>query len=124
MFDLTGKNALVTGASGGIGGAIARALSSAGASVALSGTRASALEELVEKLGDNAYAITAERADVDGPDILAKAALKRFGRIDILVNNAGFTRDSLVMRMKEEDWQKVLDVNLTAAFPRQGGKRD
>jgi len=116
MFDLTGKNALVTGASGGIGGAIARALSSAGATIALSGTRASALEELVEELGDNAYAIIAELADVDGPDILAKAALERLGRIDILVNNAGFARDSLVMRMKEEDWQKVLDVNLTAAF--------
>ncbi len=116
MFDLTGKNALVTGASGGIGGAVARALARAGAAVALSGTRAEALETLAEELGDGAYAITAELADPDGPDILAKAAMERLGRIDILVNNAGFARDSLVIRMKDEDWQKVLDVNLTAAF--------
>ena len=116
MFDLTGKNALVTGASGGIGGAVARALARAGAAVALSGTRAEALETLADELGDGAYAITAELADPDGPYILAKGAMERLGRIDILVNNAGFARDSLVIRMKDEDWQKVLDVNLTAAF--------
>lgn len=116
MFDLTGKNALVTGASGGIGGAIARALVGAGASVALSGTRAGALEALAKELGDGAHPIAAELSDPDGPDILARAALERLGRIDILVNNAGLTRDNLVMRMKDEDWQKVLDVNLTAAF--------
>lgn len=116
MFDLTGKNALVTGASGGIGGAVARALVAAGATVALSGTRKEALETLAKELGDRARVIVADLADPDGADVLAKQAIEELGRIDILVNNAGLTRDNLMMRMKDEDWQKVLDVNLTAAF--------
>ncbi|MGB1548208.1 MAG: 3-oxoacyl-[acyl-carrier-protein] reductase [Alphaproteobacteria bacterium] len=116
MFDLTGKNALVTGASGGIGGAVARALAEAGATVALSGTRKDALEALAKELGDRARVIVADLADPDGADVLAKAANEALGRIDILVNNAGLTRDNLMMRMKDEDWQKVLDVNLTAVF--------
>ncbi|MCE2510188.1 MAG: 3-oxoacyl-[acyl-carrier-protein] reductase [Alphaproteobacteria bacterium] len=116
MFDLTGKNALVTGASGGIGGAVARALADAGATVALSGTRRDALEALAKELGERAHVIVADLGDPDGVDRLAKAAAERMGRIDILVNNAGLTRDNLMMRMKDEEWQEVLDVNLTAAF--------
>lgn len=116
MFDLTGKGALVTGASGGIGGAVARALAGAGASVALSGTREAALKALTEALGERVHPIVADLTDPAAPDFLAKAAEAKLGRIDILVNNAGFTRDGLVLRMKDEDWQKVLDVNLTAAF--------
>ncbi|CAK0742781.1 3-oxoacyl-(acyl-carrier-protein) reductase FabG [Azospirillaceae bacterium] len=106
MFDLTGKCALVTGASGGIGAAIAKALHQQGATVALSGTRVEALEALATELGGG------ERVKIV-PGNLADAAL---GRIDILVNNAGLTRDGLAMRMKDDDWQTVLDVNLTAGF--------
>ena len=116
MFDLTGKAALVTGASGGIGGAIARALHGQGAVVTLSGTRADALEKLKGELGERAHVVAA-RMD-DGPDIerLAKEAEAAMGKIDILVNNAGITRDQLSMRMKDEDWEKVLQVNLTGTF--------
>lgn len=116
MFDLTGKTALVTGASGGIGGAIARALHAQGASVALSGTRAEALEAVASELGDRAYVTPANLGDPASVEALVGAAEAALGQIDVLVNNAGLTRDGLAMRMKDEDWQQVLDVNLTAAF--------
>lgn len=116
MFDLTDKNALVTGASGGIGGAIARALHAAGARVGLSGTRAEALDALAGELGDGAFAVPADLSSADGAETLAKDAEAALGGIDILVNNAGLTRDQLAIRMSDEDWQTVLDVNLTAAF--------
>ena len=117
MFDLTGQTALVTGASGGIGGAIARALHAQGAEVALAGTRAPALESLAAELSERAQPLVANLAEPDAADRLvryAEAALG--GRLDILVNNAGITRDNLALRMKDEDWQAVLDLNLTAAF--------
>ena len=116
MFDLTDKNALVTGASGGIGGAIARALHAAGARVGLSGTRAGALDALAGELGDGAFAVPADLSSANGAKTLVKDAEAALGRIDILVNNAGLTRDQLAVRMSDEDWQMVLDVNLTAAF--------
>ena len=116
MFDLTGKSALVTGASGGIGGAIATALHASGASVALSGTRMEPLETLRDALGDRAHVIPADLGAAGGAAQLAKDAEAALGQIDILVNNAGLTRDGLAMRMKEEDWNRVLDVNLTASF--------
>lgn len=116
MFDLTGKRALVTGASGGIGGAIAKALHGAGATVALSGTRADALNALAGELGDRAHVTPADLSSSEGTDQLIKDAEAAMGGIDILINNAGLTRDQLAMRMKDEDWQTVLDVNLTAAF--------
>ncbi len=116
MFDLMDKNALVTGASGGIGGAIARALHAAGARVGLSGTRAGALDALAGELGDGAFAVPADLSSANGAKTLAKDAEAALGGIDILVNNAGLTRDQLAIRMSDEDWQTVLDVNLTAAF--------
>ena len=116
MFDLTGKTALVTGASGGIGGAIARALHGAGATVALSGRRVEAMEPLAAELGDRVYVIPADLSSAEGTDKLAADAEAAMGGIDILINNAGLTRDTLMMRMKDEDWQEVIDVNLTAAF--------
>ena len=116
MFDLTDKNALVTGASGGIGGAIARALHAAGARVGLSGTRAGALDALAGELGDGAFAVPADLSLANGAKTLVKDAEAALGGIDILVNNAGLTRDQLAVRMSDEDWQMVLDVNLTAAF--------
>ena len=116
MFDLTGKKALVTGASGGIGGAIARALHGAGATVALSGTRKDALDALAASLGDRTHVTPAALSSADGANQLIKDADEAMGGIDILINNAGLTRDQLAMRMKDEDWQTVLDVNLTAAF--------
>jgi 3-oxoacyl-[acyl-carrier protein] reductase len=116
MFDLTGKTALVTGASGGIGGAIAAALHAQGASVALSGTRRERLEALAAQLGSRSHVLTADLADAASVEQLAKDAEAAFGCLDILVNNAGLTRDGLVLRMKDEDWQSVLDVNLGAAF--------
>ena len=116
MFDLTDKNALVTGASGGIGGAIARALHAAGARVGLSGTRAGALDALAGELGDGAFAVPANLSSANGAKTLVKDAEAALGGIDILVNNAGLTRDQLAVRMSDEDWQMVLDVNLTAAF--------
>ncbi|MDA0305712.1 MAG: 3-oxoacyl-[acyl-carrier-protein] reductase [Proteobacteria bacterium] len=116
MFDLSGKNALVTGASGGIGGAIARTLHASGAKVGLSGTRKDALQALAGELGDGAYAVPADLSAADGAETLLKDAEAALGGVDILINNAGLTRDQLAMRMKDEDWQQVLDVNLTAAF--------
>ena len=116
MFELTGKSALVTGASGGIGGAIATALHASGASVALSGTRIEPLEALRDALGDRTHVTPADLGAADGAAQLAKDAEAALGQIDILVNNAGLTRDGLAMRMKEEDWNQVLDVNLTASF--------
>ena len=116
MFDLGGKGALVTGASGAIGGAIARALHGAGAKVVLAGTRRPALEALAVALGERAFIATAELADPAAADALVKTAEEAAGQLDILVNNAGLTRDQLAMRMKDEDWQKVIDVDLTAGF--------
>jgi 3-oxoacyl-[acyl-carrier protein] reductase len=116
MFDLTGKSALVTGASGGIGGAIARALHAQGATVVLTGTRAAALEELAKSLGERTHVIVSNLSDPAEADKLIAASEAAAGKIDILVNNAGITRDMLSMRMKDEDWQAVIDVNLTAAF--------
>ena len=116
MFDLSGQAALVTGASGGIGGAIARALHAQGAAVALAGTREPALAALAGELGDRAHVLTADLADPAAPDRLVQQAEAAMGKLDILVNNAGITRDNLALRMKDEDWQAVLDVNLTAGF--------
>src|SRR6185312_4266570 len=116
MFDLTGKAALVTGASGGIGGAIARALHKQGATVTLSGTRADALEKLKGELGERAHVITARMDDAADIDRLLKDAEAEMGKVDILVNNAGITRDNISMRMKDEEWEKVLQVNLTGTF--------
>ena len=116
MFDLTGRTALVTGATGGLGGAIARALHARGAKVALSGTRAEALEALAAELGEGCAVLPCDlgnRAQVEALALKAEAAL---GSLDILVNNAGITRDGLAVRMKDEDWDKVLAVDLTSGF--------
>jgi 3-oxoacyl-[acyl-carrier protein] reductase len=116
MFSLEGKKALVTGASGGIGGGIARWLHQAGAEVALSGTREDALKSLADELGTGSYVVPADLSAADGAGRLIAAADEAMGNVDILINNAGLTRDGLTMRMKDEDWQQVIDVNLTAAF--------
>ena len=116
MFDLTGKGALVTGASGGIGGAIARALHGAGAAVGLSGTRIAPLEALAAELGARAHVLPCDLSDAEALKALPGRAAEAMGGVDILVNNAGITRDNLFMRMSDEDWQRVLDVNLTSAM--------
>ncbi|CAO3446013.1 3-oxoacyl-[acyl-carrier-protein] reductase [Azospirillum sp.] len=116
MFDLTGKSALVTGASGGIGASIARALHAQGAVVALSGTRVAPLEALAAELGERAFVVPGNLSEAAATEQLFKDAEAALGKIDILVNNAGLTRDQIAMRMKDEDWQSVIDVNLTAAF--------
>jgi 3-oxoacyl-[acyl-carrier protein] reductase len=116
MFDLGGKRALVTGASGGIGAAVARALHAAGAEVALSGTRRRPLDDLAADLGSRAHVVPADLSDPQAVEQLAKDAQAALGGLDILVNNAGITRDQLLMRMSDADWQAVLDVNLTAAM--------
>ncbi len=116
MFDLTGRKALVTGATGGLGGAIARTLHAQGASVAISGTRAEALEALAAELGERVVVAPCNLADKDSVEALVPTAEEKLGGLDILVNNAGITRDNLFLRLKDEDWDNVLAVNLTAAF--------
>ena len=116
MFDLTGRTALVTGASGGLGGAIARALHAQGAAVALSGTRRDALEALAAELKHRAHPIPCDLADSEAIKALVSDAEAALGSLDILVNNAGMTRDALSIRMKDADWESVLAINLTAAF--------
>jgi 3-oxoacyl-[acyl-carrier protein] reductase len=116
MFDLSGKNALVTGASGGIGAAIATALHAQGATVTLSGTRRAALDDLAAALASRVHVAVADLSDRASVESLAPAAEAAMGGVDILVNNAGLTRDGLFMRMKDEDWDKVIAVNLTAGF--------
>jgi 3-oxoacyl-[acyl-carrier protein] reductase len=116
MFDLADQAALVTGASGGIGGAIARVLHRAGATVGLAGTRRDALEALAGKLGERAHVLVADLSDPQGAEALIKDAEAALGQIDILVNNAGIARDNLALRLRDEDWQAVLEVNLTATF--------
>jgi 3-oxoacyl-[acyl-carrier protein] reductase len=116
MFDLTGRKALVTGATGGIGGAIARALHARGAAVTLSGTRRPALDELAASLGERVHVVEANLSDKDSVEALVPAAEAAMEGLDILVNNAGVTKDNLFMRMKDEEWDTVLAVNLTAAF--------
>ena len=116
MFRLDGKPALITGASGGIGAAIARSLHAQGAIVALSGTRRDALEALAVELGDRAHVCPADLRDAAEPDALVEAAEKAAGPLHILVNNAGMTRDMLALRMRDADWQMVLDIDLSAPF--------
>ncbi|WP_425087134.1 3-oxoacyl-[acyl-carrier-protein] reductase [Stappia sp.] len=116
MFDLTSKTALVTGATGGIGAAIARALHARGATVALSGTRAEKLETLAGELGERVHVLPANLSKRDEVDALVPVAESAMGQVDILINNAGITRDNIFMRMKDEEWDDVLEVNLTAGF--------
>ncbi len=116
MFDLTGKNALVTGASGGIGGEIAKTLHAAGATVALSGTRVEPLEALAAELGGRTHVLPCNLSDAEAVDALPKQAVEAMGSVDILVNNAGITRDQIFMRMSDDDWASVLEVNLTSTM--------
>jgi len=116
MFDLNGKKALITGASGGIGGEIAKTLNEAGAEVAISGTRLESLEALSDTLGGNTQIFQCNLNDPLAIEDLLKGAGEKMGGIDILVNNAGITRDNLFMRMSDEEWQTVLDINLTATM--------
>ncbi|WP_283639217.1 3-oxoacyl-[acyl-carrier-protein] reductase [Marinovum algicola] len=116
MFDLSGKSALVTGASGGIGGAIAKALHGAGATVGLSGTREAPLQELAAELGERAHVLPCNLSDLEAVEALPKQAAEAMGAVDILVNNAGITRDNLFMRMSDEEWNSVLSVNLTSSM--------
>ena len=116
MFDLTGKSALVTGASGGIGAEIARVLHGAGAQVGLSGTRVDPLEALAGELGDGAFVLPCNLGDSEAVEALPKQAVEAMGAIDILVNNAGITRDNLFMRMSGDEWDDVLNVNLKSAM--------
>ncbi|XYK81346.1 MAG: 3-oxoacyl-[acyl-carrier-protein] reductase [Labrenzia sp.] len=116
MFSLEGKNALITGATGGIGESIARALHAQGATVSLSGTRAEKLEALAADLGERAFVTPANLSDREAVMGLLPAAEAKMGSVDILVNNAGITRDNIFMRMKDEEWDQVLEVNLTSGF--------
>jgi len=116
MFDLTGKGALVTGATGGIGGAIAKALHAQGANVALSGTKAERLEALASELGSRVFVLPCDLRDRPAVAQLPETAEKTLGQVDILVNNAGITHDNLFMRMKDEEWDDVIAVNLTSVF--------
>lgn len=116
MFDLTGKGALVTGASGGIGAQIARELHKAGAKIAISGTRVEKLKELAGELGENVFVLPCDLRDRKAVTALAAKAEEALGTLDILVNNAGITRDNLFMRMSDEEWDDVIAVNLTSVF--------
>ena len=116
MFDLTGKNALITGASGGIGGSIAQALHGAGATVGLSGTRTEPLEALAAELDARAHVLPCNLSDAGAVTALPKQAAEAMGSVDILVNNAGITRDNIFMRMSDEEWAQVLEVNLTSTM--------
>ena len=116
MFDLTGKCALITGASGGIGGEIARVLHGAGATVALSGTRLAPLEALAGELGSRVHVLPCDLSDAVAVEALPKAAITAMGAVDILVNNAGITRDGLMLRLSDADWAAVIEVNLTSSF--------
>ncbi len=116
MFDLSGKRALVTGASGGIGRAIAEKLAEAGATVGLSGTRVNVLEEVASGISGDTHILPCNLSDKDSVDGLIPSAVEAMGGLDILVNNAGITRDNIFMRMKDEEWDDVIAVNLTAAF--------
>ncbi|MFO7771201.1 MAG: SDR family NAD(P)-dependent oxidoreductase, partial [Roseovarius gahaiensis] len=116
MFDLTGKTALITGASGGIGGGIAKALHGAGATVGLSGTRVEPLEALAKELGERAHILPCNLGDAEAVEALPKQAIEAMGGLDILVNNAGITRDQIFMRMSDDEWAQVLDVNLTSSM--------
>ena len=116
MFDLTGKKALVTGATGGLGGGIARALHAQGAHVAISGTRREKLEGLAAELGERVSVTPCDLSDAPSVDALPKAASEAMGGLDILISNAGVTRDQLLMRMKDEDWETVIKVNLEAHY--------
>ncbi|MEL7178841.1 MAG: 3-oxoacyl-[acyl-carrier-protein] reductase [Pseudomonadota bacterium] len=116
MFDLSKKNALITGASGGIGGAIAKSLYDAGATVALSGTRVAPLEELAASLGERAHVLPCNLSDAEAVTALPKQAAEAMGSVDVLVNNAGITRDNIFIRMSDEEWASVLEVNLTSTM--------
>jgi 3-oxoacyl-[acyl-carrier protein] reductase len=116
MFDLTGKCALVTGASGGIGGAVARALHAAGATVAISGTREEPLQALAAELGGRVHVLPCDLSRAEEVEALPKRAAEAMGQVDILVNNAGITRDQLMMRMSDDDWLQVIEVNLNSVF--------
>lgn len=116
MFDLHKKNVLITGASGGIGSVIAKTLNSAGANVALTGTRNETLKELASELGENAHVLLCDLSDMAAVDELPKQAVEILGSVDILVNNAGITRDNLLMRMSDDEWQSVIDINMTATM--------
>ena len=116
MFDLTGRTALVTGATGGIGGTIARTLHASGATVTISGTRIEMLDSLAGKLGGRVHVVRCDLADREDVENLVPAAEAAMGRLDILINNAAITRDNIFMRLKDEDWDEVLAINLTAAF--------
>ena len=116
MFDLTGKGALVTGASGGIGAAVAKALHAQGANVAISGTRKEKLDALAKELGDRVHVLPCDLRDRAAVVKLAEEAEKTVGQVDILVNNAGITHDNLFMRMKDEEWDDVINVNLNSVF--------
>ena len=116
MFDLTGKNALVTGASGGIGGAIAKALHAQGATVSLSGTRVDPLNALASELGDRAHVLPCNLSDAEAVVELPKQAAEAMGSLDILINNAGVTKDNIFMRMSDDEWNTVLDINLSSTM--------
>jgi 3-oxoacyl-[acyl-carrier protein] reductase len=116
MFDLTGKTALVTGATGAIGGAIARALHAQGATVAISGTRREVLDALVSELKDRVHVLPCDLADKDAVEALVPSAEEKMQKLDILVANAGVNRDNLFVQLRDEDWEKVIAVNLTATF--------
>ena len=116
MFDLTGKTALVTGATGGLGGAIAKALQAQGATVALSGTRREILDALAAEIGERTHVLPCNLADKDEVEALVPKADEVMGQLDILVANAGITRDNLFVQLKDDDWDQVIDVNLTSTF--------